>query len=120
MAKTFFEIEAEQAKEYAKKTKKVYKQAYIEFTESIIAHDEVLENEFRKIVEDLLNDETAKPEADDDLPVDFDEVDSYLDDWNRRKAESEQSEENRMLNRNIEDIKNFDDTPVDSPDVFID
>lgn len=93
MAKTFFEIEAEQAKEYAKKTKKVYKQACIEFTESIIAHDEVLEDEFREIVEDLLDGETAKPETDDSLPVDFDEVDSYLDDWNRRKAESEQSEE---------------------------
>ena len=93
MAKTYFEIKAEQAKEYAKKTKKVYKQACVKFTESVIAHDEVLEDEFREIVEDLLDDETAKPEADDNLPVDFDEVDSYLDDWNRRKTESEQSEE---------------------------
>lgn len=79
MAKTFFDEEVEQAKEYAKKAKKVYKNACVKFTESHM-NSEKNKAEFRKIVDDLIAEsEAKKEEKTDDSSSDSD---SGSDDFN--------------------------------------
>lgn len=67
MAKTFFDEELEQAKEYAKKAKKVYKNACVKYTESHLKSDKN-KAEFREIVDGLIaEDEAKKKEKIDDF-----------------------------------------------------
>ena len=113
----------EQVNNHSSDMKMIYTQACEKFVENEIKSKESQKQKFLKILEDEIVDScqfdldykrdlfavNTEPTMD-ALKCFYRVIASYLD------------EENRLLNRNIEDIKNIDDIPIpiDPPDEFID